>query len=749
MRSAAMNNPRPPTVTLRDRALSIDEATAVAVRELHLGRARSAAQICDLILAAAPSHTEAINNRGVAAQMMGRSLDALAGYDRAIALQPDYAEAHLNRGNILLALGRFEEALTAFDRLITLKPEYPPAHNSRGVVLQHLKRPADALLSFQRATTLQPDNVQALNNQGLLLRQQKQPTEALARYDRVAALQPGNPEAHNNRGLALHEAGRYSEALTSYDAAVAIEPRYAAALCNRGVTLRELGRFADALASFERAIALKPDYAAAINNRGLLLRELKRYAEAVASFDRAIALAPGSAMLHVNRGVTLREMKLVDQALASCEKAIALQPDYAEAHDARAAALAQLKLFDPALASSDRAIALNPDLADAYQTRGVILVSKGNMREAETMFLKALALRPQSALPLLSLTRIRKYRDPNHEHVAAIRRLLDRSDVVPADREPLYFALGKIYDDCGCHDDAFACYRQGNRLCNAAAAYDARQVTEMTDGIIEVFSDEFFERRLPCGSQSRSPLFVIGMPRSGTTLLASMLSNHRSIATAGELPTIGEFTRDLAGLVDGGVPYPRGAERLSGDGARRLADSYEKRLRRDVGTDMPLVIDKNPLNFRDAGFIALLFPNARFLHSTRDPLDTCVSNYFQHFSLTYAYSFDLANIAHFYREYERLMNHWRKLLPGKIVDIDYQEMVGNTERVARKALEWLGLEWDDNCLTPHTNRYAVETASNWQVRQPIYGDSVGRWRHYARHLGPLREALGLPTDEPN
>jgi hypothetical protein len=225
--------------------------------------------------------------------------------------------------------------------------------------------------------------------------------------------------------------------------------------------------------------------------------------------------------------------------------------------------------------------------------------------------------------------------------------------------------------------------------------------------------------------------------------MASILSNHSAVDTAGELTIITEFTRQLPGLVGGDILYPQAARHITPAIASRLINDYEKRLRRDIEPDVPHVVDKHPLNFRHLGFIAMLFPKARIIHCTRHPLDTGLSNYFQRFYLDYNYSFDLRNIGHFYGEYAKIMEHWRKVLPIKLIEISYEDLIMDTEPVVRRALDSLGLEWDERCLAPHTNPCAVETASNWQVRQPIYRQSVERWRHYEKHLTPLKEMLQL------
>ncbi len=565
---------------------------------------------------------------------------------------------------------------------------------------------------------------------------------ALDIYARLIAAMPDNAFAYNNRGVVLYALGRIEEALSSYARAVALKPDYAEAHSNRGVVLERLRRHAEALASCDRAIAIAPGYADAHYNRGLILQTLERLPEALASYDRAVLLKPQYAEAFGNRGVVLHVLKRFDEALDSYDQAIALEPRRAESYYNRASVLQILKRFDDALVDCDRALAIKPDYADACIARGIILVHKGALAEAEKMFVRALELRPDYPDALFELTKLRKYHDPEHEDIQRLKRLMARPGLAAHDREYLLFTLGKMHDQCGRYDDAFDFYRQANELASAGVTYNPRSVSQNTDAIIDVFSHEFLDQPRPDSSESSAPIFVVGMPRSGTTLLASILSNHPAIGTAGELPTIIQFTSQLAELVGREAKYPQAARNLTDPMTQKLAARYLARLRRDLGPDIPFVVDKHPINFRHLGLITLLFPRATILHCVRDPLDTCLSNFFQRFPPDYNFSFALESIGHYFREYTRLIEHWRRALPKPIIDVRYEDMVADTERIARTILDRMGLSWDERCLTPHTNPYPIETASNWQVRQPIYGDSVARWKHYEKHLAPLRRILG-------
>ncbi|HTQ51277.1 MAG TPA: sulfotransferase [Candidatus Acidoferrales bacterium] len=473
-------------------------------------------------------------------------------------------------------------------------------------------------------------------------------------------------------------------------------------------------------------------------------QQLGNFQAAADIYGLVLALDPDCAEVHNNRGAVLQQMRRYEESLAGYARAITLKPDYANAHYNRGTVLKQMHRYSEALASFEKTLALRPDHAEACNNCGLVLATLGKIPEAEKMFRQAHALKPDFPDPLFNLVNIRKYQDMENPEAGDIHQLLEKPGTPTNAKEILLFALGKIYDDCGCFDEAFECFKLANRIRNAAVAYHPDEIVRRTDDIIDVFNRDFLAQPFASASASRSPLFLVGMPRSGTTLLANMLSHHRAIGTAGELPAIIEFASELAELAKNGFPYPQAAKHLTSTTVLHLVNDYERRLKRDFGADAPVyVIDKNPLNFQHLGFIAKLFPEARIIHCTRDPLDTGLSNYFVRFPLNLDYSFDLRNIGHFYRQYVRLMQHWRLVLPRKIIEISYEDMVLNTEQTARRALEFLGLEWDDHCLTPHTNPCPVETASQWQVRQPIYRHALERWRRYEKHLTPLKEALSL------
>ncbi len=415
---------------------------------------------------------------------------------------------------------------------------------------------------------------------------------------------------------------------------------------------------------------------------------------------------------------------------------IAKQPNHVHSMNNLGYILYQNYDIDDAIALYRRVIKYQPEYVHAWNNLGNAFLSKGQIAEAEKAFMKVLSLAPTYSKALYSLTRIRNYTSENNDDAAHARALLESQDT-QSEKQYLYFALAKISDDCGAYDKAFAYYEQANRFCSATASYEP--VTEEQNYIhySQNFTKEFLTQRFSFASNSARPLFIVGMPRSGTTLLANILSSHRDIGAASELPTFPEIVSTLVKT----SPYPQSVLTQPPAVIRELTCNYEAELNARSSKSKRYVIDKQPTNFWNLGLIAMLFPNARIIHCMRHPLDTCLSNYFQYFDHSYGYSFDLRHISHFYVQYHKLMAHWRSVLPDRILEIHYEDAVTDTEKTARTMLDFLGLEWDERCLSPHKNPHPVRTASVWQVRQPVYTRSLERWRHYESYIEPLKEIL--------
>ncbi len=647
---------------------------------------------------------------------------------------------------------RFDEALASYDRVLALRPDHADALCNRGATLHELQRFDEALASYDRALALQPDQVGALYNRGITLHELQRFDEALASYDRALALQPDHAGALYNRGITLHELERFDEALASYDRALALQPDQVGALRNRGNALQQLKRFDEALASYDRALALQPDHAGALNNRGNALHALKRFDEALASYDRALALQPDQAEAFSNRGVTLHALKRFDEALASYDRALALQPDHAGALYNRGDTLYERGDLHAALAHYRRALSLKPELADAYNNMGNVLEELGQLQEAQSAYREALRLDPNSTIAHVNLAVAKTFK-PGDAHLAAMAALAAKTEgLSTTDRMRLDFALGKAYADLEDHARAFRHLAAGNAAKRATIAYDEQATIALFDRIAAVFTPELIAAKSDGGDPSALPIFVLGMPRSGTTLVEQIIASHPAVHGAGELQLFSDVVRSVRGPDGKSLFYPEFVAALDAGALQRIGARYAAMLRElaaDHGApSAERVTNKTPSNYYCAGLIHLALPNAKIIHIIRDPLDTCMSCFSKLFTEEQNHTYDLGELGRYYRRYERLMAHWRRVLPvGRILDVRYEDVVADLERQARRIIAHCGLPWDERCLSFHETDRPVRTASSTQVRQPIYTSAIGRWRAYAEHIAPLLNGLGVTAVE--
>ncbi len=554
-------------------------------------------------------------------------------------------------------------------------------------------------------------------------------------YRAVLRRAPGHVQALFNLGLVLVRQGRFDDAVAQFDKALAQKPDFAAAHNAIGIALRMGGRAQEAIRHYAAALAIKPDYAEVENNFGLALQALGRDAEAVDRYRRAFALAPDYFEAESNLAAALRALHRFTEAAEHCRNAVALRPSSAEAHNNLAAALQLLGRHDEALAEFDRALALAPQLASAWHGRGTVLRTLGRLGEAQGAIEQAIAIQPRRAEFYRSLAETKRFQrgDP---HCALIEGLARDIAALPEDeRIHLHFALGKVYADLAENERAFDHLLHGNALKRAKAAYDEPATIAYLERIEALFSAAVMRERAGAGDPSPVPVFIIGMPRSGTTLVEQMLASHPQIHGAGEL---GDFEAAVAALGGGpeGVPADIGDTELRRIGARYLAavTPHAPEARR--------ITDKMPANFRFAGLIHLALPNARLVHIRRDPVDTCLSCFSLLFGGEHPYAYDLAELGRFYRAYQKLMEHWRRVLPsGVMLEVGYEELVREFAPQARAIVAHCGLEWDQACLEFHKTERPVHTASAVQVRQPLYQSAVGRWRPRDGLLRPLLEAL--------
>jgi tetratricopeptide (TPR) repeat protein len=574
------------------------------------------------------------------------------------------------------------------------------AHDSRGAALLDAGRPADAAASFRRALELRPGFAEAHGNLGNALVDLGQLEDAVYHYRRMLELRPDLAEAHNNLGNALLSLRRFEEAATSYRRALALRPNAPGGHANLGNALYALGRPQEALIHCRRALELEPDSAEA-------------------------ALLVGNALF---------DLGLLDEAAVSYAQALKLKPDYTEAHIAAGKALRQIGRIAEAEESCRRALGLAADSSEALALLGEIQADRGRFDDAEQLFRRAIAIAPDQPEAWAGLARYRKMQ-PDAAWLAAAQRLLGKSLSVGQEIN-LRYALGKYFDDVQDFDNAFSSYRLANELKRRGAQkYDGARLARRVDRIIALYDADWLRTARAQGNGSERPVFIVGMPRSGTTLTEQILASHPEAFGCGELRFWHTARVDFESTA------------LRGAGSREsLAEAAEKYLSllASFSADASRVIDKMPANFMNLGLIHAAFPHARILHMRRNPLDTGLSIYFQIFSNTHLYANDLEDIAHYFTQYSRLMAHWRSILPkGTILEVTYEKLVADPEAGIREIVQFVGLPWDPRCLKFNETERTVITASNWQVRQRISTSAAGRWRNYEKYLGPLRRLTEL------
>lgn len=509
----------------------------------------------------------------------------------------------------------------------------------------------------------------------------------------------------------------------------------ARALLAQGNNLFKSGDFEGALSAYEAVLDARPRDADALNNVGATLCKLSRHAEAEDLFRRAIKLRADYPEALSNLGVVLQSKGLYRESEAVLRRALKARPAYVDARSLLGLTLALMGKLPEAAAQLDKVLRVAPRHLDAMVARSQVSAMSGQFEEAEGWVKRALEVAPDSASAMACLPGLRRMTAGDAAWAAHAMTLL-KGPVPLTEAAALRFALGKYHDDIGSYDAAFEHYREGNEILRTLTeGYHPESHAQFVEDIIRVQSREVISAAARSGSASERPVFIVGMLRSGTTLLEQIIASHPRAAGAGELPFWSDFGRKHEAAIRAG--------QLDAELIGRAAEAYLKELDR-FGTEAIRVVDKAPVNSDYVGLLHAAFPKARIIHMRRDPVDTCLSCYFQQLSPAFGYTRDLGDLAHYYRQHHRLMQHWHAVLPaGVILDVRYEQLVADQAGETRKILDFLGLEWSDRCLQFHQSHRAVITASTWQVRQPLYNRSVQRWQHYRRHLGPVASLKNL------
>jgi tetratricopeptide (TPR) repeat protein len=657
--------------------------------------------------AAEPTNAEAAHMLGIIAHQSGKLGEAIEHLCRAVAIDPNVALYHANLAEMCRLAGRVDEAAAAGRRALEINPDYPGA----------------------------------LSNLGIVLFDQGKFEEALALYDRALKQEPNFVQAHSNRGNALQRLKRFAEAEPAYRRALELQPAFADAWNNLGTCLRELKRPEEAETVYRKALELGPNNPDTLDNLALAAKDLDRLEEAADLLRRAIVIEARSDKFHVHYATVLLDQDKIEEAAAATELALSLNPSNHDAVNLMGRVAFERGQLEASLGHYRRALALKPDLADAYNNMGNVLKELGQLQAAQDAYLEALRLDPGVSGVYVNLADSKKFA-PSDPHLSAMEGLAAKTEgLSKTDRMQLDFALGKAYGDLKDYHRSFKHLLAGSAAKRATIAYDEQSTLALFDQIETAFTKELIAQKQGVGDPSAVPIFVIGMPRSGTTLIEQIIASHPLVHGAGELQTLNDVILTVRGPDGNTIPYPEFMPALDAAALRQIGTRYVASLRRLAPTG-ERVTDKMPSNYYFAGLIHLALPNAKIIHSVRDPVDTCVSCFSKLFSAEQNHTYNLGELGRYYKRYERLMAHWHRVLPsGRILDVRYEDVVADLEAQARRIIAHCQLPWDDRCLSFHQTNRPVRTASATQVRRPIYKDSVGRWRVYEEHIGPLLTAL--------
>jgi tetratricopeptide (TPR) repeat protein len=679
-----------------------------ASRLMQQGKFREAEPIIRQALAQRPTDVQIMHMLAAALHETGRTGEAIELMQRALKLQPQAAPLHGHLGEMYRRDGNFGKAIEHSERAVALQPGAAEAHNLLAVAYSQAGQFEKALAAYDRAIAIQPGHVAAIGNRGNVLRQMKRLPEAEAAYRQALAINPNHPETLNNLGTVLRDQGKAREAIEFY----------------------------------RKATSLKRGYVDAASNLALALKDVKEYEEATQILTALLKANPRDALAALRLGTIALDQGQPEKAIVALEQSVSLNAKDAEAFNALGQAYQETGQPNKAEAALKRATELKPDYADPWNNLGNVLKELGRMKEALAAFDKAIAIRPDMFAAYVNLAEVKTYASDDDPHLKMLERYLgEAATLAPMRQVNLHFAAGKAYDDLKRYDDAFMHFLKANALKRASLTYDEAAMMTFFRRIREVFDAGLIRRLGGAGDPSRQPIFVLGMPRSGTTLIEQIIASHPTVRPGGELR---DFSRSVAAhfAPRGALPFseymggvqPSEMEAIGGDYLRKL-DAH--------APGAPHITDKMPQNFFSVGLIHLALPNAKIIHSMRNPVDTCVSCFTKLFTGQQDATYDLGELGRYYRAYHELMAHWHAVLPaGSFLDVRYEEVVGDIEGQARRLLDFCGLEWDPKVLDFHKTDRPVKTASAAQVRQPLYSSAVARWRHYEKHLGPLLKELG-------
>lgn len=727
------------------RVLSIDGENTDALHLLGVigsqcGNFEPAIQFISKAISIDPGQSGYYDSLGSAFQGVKRFDEAMVCFGNAVKIDPGNAEAYNNMGTAFFDQDKLDEAADCYNKVIGIAAGHFQAVNNVGNVYRRKGKFDRAVDCYHKAIEINPAFAEGYNNIATVLRLQQKPLDAIEYYRKAIEADGKNAKFYSNLGVSLFESGEIDEAKSCYEKSLEINSRNAETYINLGNLLEYQNEVDECIKCYSTAVQLQPENADTHNNFGRILCENGSYAEAVEYLRKAYELDPANDDIQLNLANGLFYTDEIEEAYKLCKEALEKNPESPKTMINMAIILFEMGNSKDAEELFDKAINKVPENAKAYYSKGVLLQDSGRKQEAILCFRKAIEISPKHTEAFESLARCVKFKKGDRE-IEEAESLLIEENLLRPKKMALHFALGKIYEDIGEYAKSFEHYKAGNEIRKDLKDrhFTIDRLKSTIDAQLKVIDRQYFADYTGFANESDVPVFIVGMPRSGTSLTEQIIASHPDAFGAGELTDIGKNISRLR-KQNQIMDFPQLVDAANDEFIRKLSTEYIAMLK-SLGGQARRVVDKMPHNFEFLWLIAKMFPKSRIIHCKRNPIDNCLSCYFTDFTKAHGYKNDLKTLGLYYREYERLMEHLQKVIPLPILEVQYEDVVANQEEMSRKIIDFCKLEWDDRCLEFHKTKRSVRTASVNQVRKKIYNTSVERWRRYEKHLGPLFEGL--------
>ena len=731
--------------------LTLEEALQKAVEAHKAGQIQEAESLYTAILQAQPKHPDANHNMGVLAVSVGKVQEALAFFKTALEANPKMGQYWESYIDALIKLDRIVDAKSVLDQAKSIGANGesfdqleqrlnvpneasidPPQDQQQHLINLYQQGQLQQTLDNAKQLLKQfPDSLIPLNIQGVAYAGLGQFDAAIDIYKQALIIKPDYADAYYNMGIALEDKGDSEAAIKSYEEALKIKPDFAEAYNNMGAALNDRGDSEAAIESYKKALKIKPDYAEAYNNMGSALQDKGDSEAAIKSYKQALKIKPDYADAYNNMGIALKDKGDSEAAIESYKEALKIKPDYAEAYNNMGIALNDKGDSEAAIKRYKQALKIKPDYADAYYNMASCLMSEGDFLGAIECCKKALKVEPNNAKAHRLLSLLTTYEEWT-PHVVQMQNLYQDKTITEDQRCLLSFALSKVSEDLGDISESFNFLNMGNLLRKKILSYDINKDIKLFSELKKSYP-RIAEAALKSVSETRklTPIFILGMTRSGTSLVEQIVSSHSKVAGAGELNYVAQF----------GAKYAKGLTRFNSQALLDFRMRYLGALEKH-SDDRSIVTDKMPDNFKYIGLLLSAFPEAKIIHVKRNPAATCWSNYKHYFPAKgLGHCYELNDLVTYYGLYQDLMLFWQGQFGNRIYNLNYDNLTINQEKEIGALLQYLNLRWEEGCLSPQNNKRRVRTVSHQQVRQKIYQGSSQDWRKFEPFIGGVFDSL--------